>query len=194
MARERILHSEVERRRRSHKTRSKLPAAASNTDMGAPGSATVPEDSALFSTDNEARSSASDADGTDYESSSVLSTSSEEPSSDSGGEEDSEEEDSDDESASEDGQEHEDVVTLAPRGSKPAIRPDRVMQEGPSLRERLKTFLPQLAEANRALDEEREAGVLGKRNLEVVDEEDGEGKEYIEMVCANFCDSCCSFC
>jgi hypothetical protein len=51
-----------------------------------------------------------------------------------------------------------------------------------TLRTRLSAFLPSLRAANQALETERLAGTLNARNIENVEEEEGEGGQYIEMV------------
>jgi hypothetical protein len=110
----------------------------------------------------------------DIDSDSYLSTSSEEPSSTSESEDD--EEASGDGEHSEGWQEEDERTNLRP-GSKP-----RITKEGTdiSLLRKLKSFLPEMREANAALDREREAGTLDKRNIESYE----EGKPHIEMVSA----------
>ncbi|KAF2083990.1 hypothetical protein K490DRAFT_69252 [Saccharata proteae CBS 121410] len=63
------------------------------------------------------------------------------------------------------------------RETEATLAADRV-----SLRERLHTFLPQLAAANASLEEDRAAGRLEDRVFDAVkDGEEMEGKQYIEM-------------
>jgi hypothetical protein len=100
-----------------------------------------------------------------------LSISSEEPSSD---ESDSDEEEGDEGEESVDDVGQEQIINVRP-GSKPNISKEGT--DGSLLR-RLKSFLPEMQEANEELEREREAGTLGKRDIEACD----DNKPHIEMV------------
>jgi hypothetical protein len=193
---------------RSHRLRAKLsPSAVAQSDSSAASSHSVSEGSALFSTDcvsgsdsastitanSEVESSESE-DDSDSESDCEISDNSDSDSSDSS----SETEDEDDEvdadgtmlfdgahGAQPEFEETEDadgVVRLAPKRHKPAIKATGMRKSG-SLRERLTSFLPMLAAANEQLEAERREGRLGARILDLPEEGEGEGEEYIEMVC-----------
>jgi hypothetical protein len=80
---------------------------------------------------------------------------------------------SDSESETEDASEKEEIATLKP-GTKPDFSSARKIASGaPSLEDRLKAFLPQLAEANSKLQK----GGEGEYSMEVV----GEDEPHIEM-------------
>lgn len=137
-------------------------AAESNSD-----SSYVSAAAAVFSeSEGESDTARSSHDQSDSE----LSTSSEEPSS----EEDESESGEDDDGASQASDVQEEITNVRP-GSKPNIRKEGTDS---SLLRRLKTFLPEMHEANEQLDKEREDGTLDKRNIEACDE-DGQ---HIEMV------------
>jgi len=113
-----------------------------------------------------------ETDQTEIESDSELSTSSEEPSSSSSGEDESEVRTDTSDGAMAD--EVEEVINVRP-GTKPEMK---IEGSGESLLQRLQTLLPELKAANQELEEEKAAGTLEHRNIEMV--EDGAG-QHIEM-------------
>lgn len=142
---------------KTQKTDAKAQAAAdSNSD-----SSYVSAAAAVFSENEDSEDSASSHDQSDSE----LSTSSEEPSSDESESEDEDGEDDDEEDR---------IINVRP-GGKPQIRKEATDS---SLLKRLKSFLPEMHEANEELEKERADGTLDKRNIEDCD----EGKQHIEMV------------
>jgi hypothetical protein len=173
MAPRKRTHNEIDEEDQSPQRNLKQPktdraaqaATESNSD-----SSYVSAAAAVFS-DSEGDS---DTAQSDVETDSELSTSSEEPSSASESEDD--EQTSGDDERSE-GWQGEDERTNVRPGSKP-----RIMREGTdiSLLKKLKSFLPEMREANEALDREREAGTLDNRNIESYE----DGKPHIEMVSA----------
>ncbi|KAK8189348.1 hypothetical protein HDK77DRAFT_271593 [Phyllosticta capitalensis] len=98
--------------------------------------------------------------------SSELSTSSEEPSSE-----------SDDESQAEDSEVEVSALPKPPNAEARKKLYQKSLKKESSLSDRLKAFLPQLAAANEELERDREAGRLGDKSLEQVD----ENGQYIEM-------------
>ena len=139
-------------------------AAESNSD-----SSYVSAAAAVFS---ESEGESDTAYSSHEQSDSDLSTSSEEPSSD---ESDSDEDgEGSDEEADQDLDAEEEITNVRP-GNKPNIKKEGTDS---SLLRRLKSFLPEMHEANEQLDKEREAGTLDKRNIEACD----ENGQHIEMV------------
>jgi hypothetical protein len=109
------------------------------------------------------------------DSDSELSSSSEEPSSDESDEEDDYENESDVDAEGERRRSDvQDEVTNLRPGRKPEIRKEHARKD---LLEKIRSFLPELEEANEQLEKERAAGTLDERNIEVYDE-DGQ---HIEM-------------
>jgi hypothetical protein len=72
-------------------------------------------------------------------------------------------------------------VTTLRRGTKPVMVAARL----PGLLDKVRNFLPQLQAANKVLEEEKAAGTLSERVLEVA--EDADTETYIEMVINRSC-------
>lgn len=127
----------------------------------APSNGGAPVDLALRSNSNEAaQNRASSKSSADAESQQESAS------------EDSDSSMSDDDSSSSDDNDSEDVATVT-TGKKPDFSSARVASGAPSLEDRLKAFLPQLAEANSALGEEG----ANKYSMEDV----GDDEPHIEM-------------
>lgn len=107
---------------------------------------------------------------------SELSTSSDEPSSESD-DSDTEKGDMDDVNSCSDGQ------TTSRTENRPTIRPGgkpniKLGKMDDSLLKRLRQFMPQMEAANEEIEEERAAGILAERNIEITEDDE----PYIEMV------------
>jgi Domain of unknown function (DUF4598) len=135
---------------------------------------TIPSATILTANSTDAISAHNETDNTDLETDSELSVSSSEPS--------DLDSDSDSDASSESGFEFEDaeskIINLR-SGTKPKIE---ISEEhgAPSILDKLREFMPKMKAANDELEVEREDGTLYRRNLEIVDEE--EGGQIIEMV------------
>jgi hypothetical protein len=140
-------------------------AAETNSD-----SSYVSAAAAIFS-DGDA--SSQDTEDTDPGSESELSISSEDPSSESSSDgEDEANSDSDDASVADGGEQ----ITNVRVGSKPTMKRE---DTAGSLIQRLQHFIPEMKAANQELEKERAAGTLERRNIEKVEDEEGQ---HIEMV------------
>jgi len=139
-------------------------AAETNSD-----SSYVSAAAAIFS-DGDA--SSQDTEDTDPGSESELSISSEDPSSESSSDGEGEANSDSDHASVVDGGEE---ITNVRVGSKPTMKRE---DTAASLIQRLQHFIPEMKAANQELEKERAAGTLERRNIEKVEDEEGQ---HIEM-------------